>query len=70
MSGDTPQTVLECSSKQALTSGQLQPTLKVVVLRLFEEYILAYWTDFQEKYIDDLVSLRAFRFYVTYISTK
>ena len=55
MSGDIPQTVLECSSEQALTSGELQPTLKVSVLRLFEEYLQTYWTDFQDKYMDDLV---------------
>ena len=70
MSGDTPQTVLECSSKQALTSGQLQPTLKVAVLRLFEEYLQTYWTDFQDKYMADLIYLRAFRIYITCISTK
>ena len=54
MSGDTPQTVLECSSKQALTSGQLQPTLKVAVLRLFEEYLQTYLMDFRDKYMADL----------------
>ena len=70
MSGDTPQTVLECSSEQALTSGQLQPTLKVAVLRLFEAYLQTYCMDFQDKYMADLVYLRAFRIYITYISTK
>ena len=70
MSGDIPQTVLECSSEQALTSGQLQPTLKVAVLRLFEEYLHSYWTDFQDKYMADLVYFRASRIYITYISTK
>ena len=34
----TPITVLECSSKQALTSGAVQPTLKVSVFKLFEKY--------------------------------
>ena len=70
MSGDIAQTVLECSSEQALTSGELQPTLKVSVLRLFEEYLQTYWTDFQDRYMADLVYLRAFRIYITYISTK
>ena len=70
MSGDIPQTVLDCSSEQALTSGELQPTLKVSVLRLFEEYLQTYWTDFQDKHMADLVYLRAFRIYITYISTK
>ena len=70
MSGDIPQTVLECSSEQALTSGELQPTLKVSVLRLFEEYLQTYWTDFQDEYMADLVYLRASRIYITYISTK
>ena len=55
MSGDILQTVLRCSSEQTLTSGQLQPTLKVSVLRLFEEYLQTYWTDFQDKYMVDLV---------------
>ena len=70
MSGDSPQTVLECSSEQALTSGELQPTLKVSVLRLFKEYLQTYRTDFQDKDMVDLVYLRAFRIYITYISTK
>ena len=70
MSGDIPQTVLESSSEQAHTSGELQPTLKVSVLRLFEEYLQTYWTDFQDRYMADLVYLRAFRIYITYISTK
>ena len=70
MSGDIPQTVLECSSEQALTNGELQPTLKVSVLRLIEEYLQPYWTDFQDKYMADLVYLRAFIIYITYISTK
>ena len=70
MSGDIPQTVLECSSEQALTSGELQPTLKVSVLRLFEEYLQTYLADFQDKYMADLVFLRAFRIHITYISTK
>ena len=70
MSGDIPQTVLGCSSEQTLTSGQLQPTLKVSVLRLFEEYLQTYLMDFQDKYMADLVYLRAFRIYITYISTK
>ena len=56
MSGDIPQTVLECSSEQALTSGQLQqPTLKVSVLRLFKGYLHTYWMDFRDKYMDDLL---------------
>ena len=70
MAGDIPQTVLGCSSEQTLTSGQLQPTLKVSVLRLFEEYLQTYLMDFQDKYMADLVYLRAFRFHITYISTK
>ena len=68
MSGDIPQTVLACSSEQALTSGQLQPTLKMSVLRLFEKYLHRYWTDFQDKYMADLVYFRAFRIHITYIS--
>ena len=70
MSGDIPQTVPECSSEQALTSGELQPTLKVSVLRLFEEYLQTYWTDFQDRDMADLVYLRAFRIYITYIGTR
>ena len=70
MSGDIPQTVLGCSSEQTLTSGELRPTLKVSVLRLFEEYLQTYWTDFQDKYMADLVWFRAFRICFTYISTK
>ena len=70
MSGDIPQTVLECSSEQALTSGQVQPTLKVSVLRLFEGYLHTYWMDFQDKYMADLVYLRASIIHLTYNSTK
>ena len=70
MSGDMPQTVIGSSSEQTLTSAQLQPTLKVAILRLFEAYLQTYCTDFQEKYMADLVYLRAFRIYITYISTR
>ena len=54
-SGDTPQTVLRCTFEQTFTSAQLQPTLKVSVHRLFEEYLQTYLTDLQDKYMAGLV---------------
>ena len=70
MSGDIPQTVCGLRPWEWVAVDHLWVPAQSCTRELFKEYLQTYWTDFQDKYMPDLVSLRAFRIIMTYISTK